>query len=167
MTLELGPARIDVDVERTRAFYEGVASVDGGCSCVDCRNFGKAMESGAVPEAVRRWFEAIGVDLRSPAEIYALGDISLYGEKAQLYGGFYHVCGGVLLPERKIRHISDRLIPDTSDCSLELAQGYSVCLSGECELLRQGFPRPCFQLNISFLLPWLLDEPNYDIGPKE
>ena len=49
MIFEFGTFKVDVDVERTRRFYETVDD-QLGCECAGCRNFRKAYP--LLPDAV-------------------------------------------------------------------------------------------------------------------
>ena len=79
---------IDVDVERTRAFY----SRDGRwqCDCQDCRNYDKAILTA--PATVLDFLRSMGIDPRKPAEIYSVkGELEEDG--TLWYNGWLHVCG--------------------------------------------------------------------------
>ena len=141
---ELGPYAIEADVERTRAYYRDAPPMDGGCGCQGCRNY-DLWSRTAVPGAVRDWFDALGVELNKPARTH------VYYPKADgtlFYGGFYHVCGAML---NELERRGGPFIHIDAD--------YDVSLTSECDLLEDDFPRPCFQVEIEFTLPWLLDEP--------
>jgi len=76
---------LDIDIDRTRRFYE-TADDSLGCDCAGCRNFCKAYP--LIPEAVQDFFQQLGVDIGKPAEMTAY--VSHDGNLT-LYGGFYHI----------------------------------------------------------------------------
>lgn len=91
MIFELGQYRVDIDVNKTKSFYETARLVSEGCSCSGCRNFEKAIT--ALPSEVTGFFANWGVDMRKVCEVYVNCSNS---DGTLLYGGFYHLCGSLL-----------------------------------------------------------------------
>lgn len=153
MLLEIGPYRLDVDVEKTRAFYAGQ---DGtGCDCAGCRNYQKAVP--ALAEPVQAFLMQFGIDPGKPAEMSAVHSPD---GRETLYDGFFHICGTFLSsvdlwiqtePKRFDLKPEYRINLDSVDCAY---------ITKDCALVNQAFPRPVIQLNITFSLPWVLEEPN-------
>lgn len=145
-----GGYRLRVDVEKTRAYYDAHPLPWVTCTCAGCRNFVKAV--GLLPDEVKRFFGQLGVDVEKPTET------SWYpGTPAEASGdAWYHVCGEIL----------ERAEPDAG-----LVDGETIRVSGkfdayfspDCYLLAEDFPRPCFQMDVLFQLPWVLEEPNPDV----
>lgn len=91
MLFEIGQYRLDIDVPKTRQFYETADVVSKSCSCDGCLNFERAVSK--LPPVIISFFTNLGVDIRKACECYvnyADDDGTL------LYGGFYHVCGILL-----------------------------------------------------------------------
>ena len=44
MIFEFGYHKIDVDVEKTRAFYEQAELLTEGCECLNCKKYEKAVD---------------------------------------------------------------------------------------------------------------------------
>ena len=96
MIFQFGQYKVDVDVEKTRLFYEKAVPVGEYCSCDGCQNFEKAVE--VLPESVKAFFSELGVDLKRISECYvyhANKDGNL------CYGGVCHICGTLLSSEKK------------------------------------------------------------------
>lgn len=153
MIFEIGVYRLNIDTERTRAFYEHDQWF--GCGCAGCRNYVKAVS--LLSEPVKAFFEQFGIDPGKPAEMSVLHSPD---GKVTLYNGFFHICGSLL--EGKAPWIQ------TGPKNFRLKEAYLICIDEdcsaliveECDLLEDTFPHPAIQLDISFALPWLLDEPN-------
>ncbi len=157
MIFRFGKDQLDIDILQTKRFYEQAGKITDGCACGGCRNFERA--SAFFPEAVKVFFETIGVELNKAAEIFAY-----YAEddgRSLTYGGFYHLCGkrlpgqpsgGTERPELSARDAVE-WHPITED--------HAVHFTDEISLLEAGFPRPVLQMEILFHhVPWCLEEQN-------
>jgi hypothetical protein len=135
----VGDSHLLVDVDATRDWYAARGEIAGGCHCAYCRNFAAAIET--FPQDVRALLASMGVDIRKPREImeWGAGAGGLYP-----YEGIYHLAGTA---------------PAGSCPSAVLAEGITAYFDEDCDLLPEDFPRPCFQLNVTMKLPWLLHEP--------
>ena len=152
MIFQLGVYVIDHDPERTREFY--AQAPDTCCDCSGCRNFRAAQAH--FPQALRTFLEQFGIDPKKPAEMSVL-----YAPETDkvLYNGFYHFCG-------EIREGRDAWIR-TGEKSYALDMRYVISLGRDdlwfrpdCALMDEAFPRPAAQLEVSFCLPWVLEEEN-------
>ena len=142
-TFHIGDADIDVDIGKTRQLTAGIGSPTDECCCAGCRNF--VLAASAFPAEAQNFFSQLGMDIKRPAEIYAL-----YAEdegKTLHYGGFWHLvgsfrgsCGGL------------KLFP--------LCKRFSAGFTDEISLPGEGHPAPTLQLEADFTLPWVLDEKN-------
>lgn len=153
MIYEHNPYRIDVDVEKTRAFYRGAPAY--GCDCPGCRNF--AMASKLAPKSVLAFFESFGIDFSKPAEIYAS---HACGPDTLFYGGFYHICGTILEGKDAWIQTGEKSYRLDEAYSIDLTEDFSIYFTTEVALLEEGFPAPVIQLEIFGALPWVLDEKN-------
>lgn len=98
MLFEFGPYKANINISKTKLFYETHGLAAGGCDCDGCRNFAKAVD--ALPLPVRSFFTQLGIDIQKPCECY----VHYTNEDGTLlYGGFYHVCGTLLNKEGKKR----------------------------------------------------------------
>ncbi len=149
MLFEFGPYKADIDVYKTKLFYEKHGLAAGGCDCDGCRNFARAAET--LPQPVRSFFTQLGIDIRKPCECY----VHYTNEDGTLlYGGFYHVCGTLPNKEGKKRE---------SICQEEyfnVSPDFGICFTDSVCLLEENFPAPVIQLEISANLPWVLQEEN-------
>ena len=160
MIYEHSPYRIDVDVEKTRAFYENATGIT--CNCPGCRNFPRATEQ--LPQEVQAFFESFGIDIRKPAEYYVFDAVepgSVFG------GGFWHICGTIL--EGKDLWIQESPKSRRMDTSyaFDLADDFTVYFTEEIALLEEGFPGPVIQLEFIGYIPWALEEENPYLITKE
>ena len=62
MIFRFGDYTLDIDVERTRAFYArpDIEITSEKCSCAGCQNYDKAILEA--PAAVLSFFESLGID---------------------------------------------------------------------------------------------------------
>ena len=155
MIFELNACQLDVDVERTRAFY-AAAEKDISCGCDGCENFVRAI--GKLSKEAEQLLRRFGIDPACPAEVGS--PISLNG-KDLYYEVDYHICGSILR--------------ETGPRSWDPAEGFSwfdeegrvvtaedldCQFTKECYFVADDFPRPVFQMKAYITLPWVLDGPN-------
>lgn len=148
--LVFGGYRLLADVEKTRAYYAAHPLPWVTCTCAGCRNFVEAAKQ--LPEEVKAFFAVLGADPEKPAET------SWYpGSPTEASGdAWYHVCGKIVeRAEPQEGHMLGEM--------LDITEAFSAAFTPECWLLPEDFPRPCFQLEVFFQLPWLLEEPNPDV----
>ena len=62
MLFEIGQYRLDIDVPKTRQFYETADVVSKSCSCDGCLNFERAVSK--LPPVIISFFTNLGVDMR-------------------------------------------------------------------------------------------------------
>ena len=148
MEIVLGSYRLDVDVAATRAYYAEHPLPWITCDCKGCQNYERAITQ--IPQEVKEFFDRLGLDPEKPAETcyYQGTETTLSG------GGWYHICGTILesaVSENPSMVFGEWITP---------AEGFNVAFKTECDLLPKDFPQPCFQMEFSHLLPWVLEEPN-------
>ena len=146
---------LDIDIEKTKAYYNSAHLVSADCSCSGCRNYEQAID--ILPKDVTSFFSQMGIDMKKIREVYVNytnTDDTVY------YGGFYHVCGNIV--EGESAWISDT--PSSKHWEDEKAypitQSLKVSFKNDCDLLEKSFPLPAIQLEISADIPWVLAEQN-------
>ena len=139
-------ARIQVDAEATRAYYDAYGKIAGGCGCAYCRNFAAAMKTASA--RLRTFLDALGLDVRKPCEVMELGPGT--GDR-RLYEAFYHLVGN---------------LESGDPTRVEIGEA-QVGFYEDCDLLPYDFPRPCFQMNVAVELPWLLGEAVPEAPPSK
>lgn len=139
----LGPYRLEVDVEATRAYYTAHNESWVTCTCAGCRNFVRAVKF--LPQPVKAFFAQLGLDPEKVQELcYYIGTQSTIAGDC-----WYHLVGRVL-----------KEAPQSGDYPYDLAEEFSVGFQNRCDLLPGDFPKPCCQMNFGFVLSWVLEEPN-------
>lgn len=152
MIFRFGNYTLDVDVERTRAFYarEDVKTTSEQCTCAGCQNYDKAILE--MPATVTDFLESLGLDPRKPAEAFdVMGGLAEDGKV--LYNGFYHLCGVRLQGEdawvktaKDMKHLDgDRMYAVDGD--------FKVSFEEEVLLLHEAFPTPVLQMEFDARLP--------------
>ena len=147
MIFTLGGYTLDIDVERTRGFYETAERITDGCGCQGCRNW--AAWAGQLHGEPGTALEGFGIDLIKTPEVYVNGPNA---DGTLNYGGLYHLCGRLLAG------------PDAdwweNGALVSLADRFRVGFSEEICLLEEGFPAPVIQLELLADIPLVLPEEN-------
>ena len=161
MIFTLGQYIIDIDIERTRAFYrEHGVSFAEICGCSDCINYLKAIKTA--PPSVLDFFDSLGVDLcKAPEMFNVIGDYDANG--LIYYEGFFHLVGEILEGEDawetgEVREDGSYTEHLKESCLHQLAPNFQIAFSHKEDLLEEGFPDPHIQMEVFFHLPWILNE---------
>lgn len=159
MIFEFGPYKVDVDVERTRAFYDTALRIDQQCHCDGCRNYVEAADT--FPEAVQTFFASLGIDPKKPPEVY-VNDPDHDG--LLLYGGFYHLCGMILSGVSAFRSAGGGCRCWDREFTFHVTEKFHVSFAEKCDLLENGFPKPAIQMEIDAEIPWVLEKNRQNIS---
>lgn len=154
MVFHLADAIIDVDVERTRAFYArpDVPTTSQGCSCAGCQNFDKAILT--VPDTVTAFLHSLGIDPRKPVEVF---DVT--GEREAdgtiWYNGWYHVCGTVERWSAFERTETRITIRPEDFYRPDPAFRFDIIAVPMTDLAHKQMPTPIIQLDFDTHLPYV------------
>lgn len=164
MIFQLNDCILDIDVERTRAFYErsDVQTASEACSCVNCHNFDKAILKASAP--VLNFLHSLGIDPRKPAEAYNVtGQLEKSG--TIWYNGWYHVCGTVVESPETVQVTVHNDGPNIKRYCWEHSYSpdpdypFEILPISDNALLHKNFPTPVIQLEIDTHLPYVLSIP--------
>ena len=164
MIFRFGNYTLDVDVDRTRAFYsrDDVKTTSEQCICAGCQNFDKAILK--TPAAVTDFLESLGIDPRKPAEVFdVMGGLDENGQV--WYNGFYHICGTRLEGEDAWVHTSESSMHLDGDRMYAVDDSFKVSFEEQIHLLHKEFPAPVLQMEIDARLPVALPG-GYDYVPS-
>ena len=148
MIFEFGPYRIDVDVDRTRQWYETEPTVSQCCDCDGCVNYERAAD--LFPKSVASFFSAMGADVKKPIEVYV--NCANRDKRTLWYGGWWHLCGTLLSSGEEKWPVAGGE-PFGS-------RGFRVWFREECVCLPEDFPQPAFELELNADIPWVLEKEN-------
>lgn len=132
---------IEVDLNKTKKFYDESNVSPYDCSCRKCRNYMLAIDD--FPKEVFDFFEKLCIDVRKSSEVFVIGEL----ENGKFcYGGFYHLCGKIIScpAESGVRH--------------SITDDFAIWFSDDISLLERNFPMPAIQMEIIFCIPWKLDK---------
>ena len=156
MIFKLNNCILDIDVERTRAFYErtDIKSIGEQCSCCGCQNFDKVIMEAS--DRVTEFLRSLGIDPRKPPEVYNVTGL-LEKDGTIWYNGWYHVCG-TIVKSPGTEQVNDAYFREHSyspdpDCP------FKVLPILDNALLHEDFPTPVIQLEIDTHLPYVLEAP--------
>lgn len=147
MLFSFEPYKLDIDAEKTKAFYENKSV--GACSCAGCRNFEKAVDY--LPSDIRNFFESLGVDIKKSAELSA---VFTTANGMVFYSGFCNINGTI--SEGEISERTAKMMP--------ILKNLEISFQSKCYLLEKDFPSPAIQMDFAIFLPWVIAEENpYEI----
>lgn len=154
MIFDIGIYQLDVDVEKTAAFYR--ADGDITCDCAGCRNYAKAVAE--LPASVAQFFHQFGIDPAKPIEVSATPAVC---EDFVYYSGFYYICGTYQENKEHRTPDAEKEAQFNQPSWMDLDDDRSVYfIKPRWGVLDNNFPTPVIQMEIGFTLPWVLDEPN-------
>ena len=153
MIFERGVYKLDVDTDRTRAYYTRAGGV--ACGCAGCRNYSAA--AARMPQGVRAFLEQFGIDPAKPAETTAYNALE---DGQTWYHAWFHICGGVLEGTEPYRQTGPKHFEMKAEYHIPLGEDSDAWFKSDCALLDKDFPRPAMELNVTFYLPWVLEEKN-------
>ena len=153
MLFEFGTYILDIDIERTRTFYDYAKAITDGCDCQGCRNYAQwAKKLSVEPKYV---LESMGVLLEKSPEVY----VNCPNEDGTLfYGGFYHLCGKIISGKNPWKVIGERSKALDEDTFVPLGESFQVSFTEDIALLEKDFPTPVIQMEISASIPFVLSE---------
>ena len=145
MIFEFGNFCIDVDVERTKEFYDKHGkTVIEDCGCINCCNYYEAILN--VSDKVKDFFNSLGIDpQKSPEATWWVTN----NNGIAYYTICFHIVGTLLKPENKYAANNFH--------KYEIEQGFEISFASRIAYLEENFPQPCIQLEIDAYLPWVLD----------
>lgn len=157
-TLQLSGWSIEFDKAATAAAYRPVPFVNQGCKCLSCENYYRAALH--FPQIVLDFLANMGIDVRKPSEIY---DCCTITDGKVLYGGFYHIVGNYLSGNDAWQPVKKKRFWHKVTASHpapfhKIEEGFEVGFTTMVALVPAGFPRPILQMEVSFEVPWVLEE---------
>jgi len=150
---------IEYDKTATEAAYSALPP-DIGCTCHTCRNYSAYIPE--LPSAVRDFFAEFGIDPAKPPETYE----TIFEDGKVLYGGFYHLVGNYLSGDDAWQPVSKNHEHQKVTAFYKIADDFEIGFTEHVVLVPDGFTSPVVQMEISFALPWVLEEA-YDTEIKE
>ncbi len=156
--MQIGEWRIAFDKNATRRLYSHLDPVDAACPCAAYQNYVRA--ATRFPPDVTAFFASLGIDGAKPAEIYACEsrDGRVY------YTGFYPLVGNRLSGDDAQRLDAPEPLGQTGADMWTLADGFRVGFTQPPDKPSSRCSGPLLQMDIAFLVPWVLDVP-FDGGP--
>ena len=154
MFFEFGNFCIDVDVERTKAFYKNLSkTVIEDCGCVNCRNYYQAISQ--VSGKVKSFFDTLGINpQKSPEATWWVTN----GDGVAYYSIIFHIVGTLVKSVDIYIPIDDNGFETILENYYEIDKDFKVGFTSKTVLLEKNFPQPCIQLEVDAHLPWVLDE---------
>lgn len=155
LIFQFGEYKIDVDVEKTKQFYNRAKTVSEECQCDGCLNFEKAVDE--LSQNIRDFFSALGVDMKKICECYVY---CAKDENTLYYGGFCHICGTLLSGKSAWKPTSDSTACWDEKATYPLSPNFVISFSDRIDMLEPDFPLPVVQLDFDADIPWVLEKKN-------
>lgn len=148
MIFEFGRYILDVDVEKTKAFYQSQFSTKTNerCSCPRCQRFSKEILTSS--NVVLDFLHSLGVDPQKAGEIID----GPFDETTNCdYYGWYHIVGTMLNRKSTPKQENDDncFLPDINSI-------FRVWFNDDREKMgpiEDGFPSPVLEMSFSVVLP--------------
>ena len=164
MIFRFGNYTLDVDVERTRAFYErdDVKTTSEQCVCQGCQNYDGAILTASA--TVLDFLRSMGIDPRKPAEVFNVTGMQ-EADGTIWYNGWFHVCGTLVESPETVNETmhenGSRSLSYRWELGYRPDPDYPFVLlpTREISLLPEGFPAPALELEMDTRLPWVLSAP--------
>ena len=152
MLFEFGNFCIDVDVERTKEFYNKLGkTVIEDCGCVNCCNYYQAITKSS--GKVKNFFDSLGIDPQKSPEA-TWWNTNEHG--VAYYSLIFHIVGTLEKSVDIYRPIGENGFEQMLENFYEIDKDFKVGFTSKNILLEKDFPPPCIQLEISAYLPWVL-----------
>ncbi len=153
MIFEFGNYIIDVDVGKTREYYENPHTAQRMCTCAGCRNF--AEYAKICTDALRNFMASLGLDIEKPYEVYSINETD---DGRLLYGGWWHLVGRVVRTDYRIAALSDGMKAILYDAYCVTEDFKVTFAEGIPSPMPPDFPTPHFTMEITATVPIILDE---------
>jgi len=147
--IKLGSWIIEVDLRKTKKFYDEYYLITEGCDCDYCANYVLACDK--FPQEITELFNSLGIDPRKE------GEVSQYMENqdgTHLYGAFYHIVGNIIEGPKLWGPTTEE--SEVSSPNFVEHSGVEIGFSEDLALVPEGFPTPTIQFEIQMNVPWLL-----------
>ena len=152
MLFSFGPYQIDVDVEKTAAFYRDKAvPTSEQCRCDGCQNYDKAILQAS--PAVLRFLRSLGMIPGRPGEVFGVtGEVE--ADQTYWYSGWYHLVGRLISqPEKTNQETEENCYCPDPDFDFRVWFTDDRHFMGWIE---KEFPEPILEMSISTRLPWVI-----------
>ncbi|MCD5324464.1 MULTISPECIES: hypothetical protein [Pontibacillus] len=146
----IGSWTIEVDVNKTKEFYDNYHLITEDCDCDYCANYVLVCEK--LPPEIKDLFNLLGIDPLKE------GEVSEYMENkngTHLYGAFYHIVGRII--EGPKLWVPTKEGSEVSSPDFVKYNGVEIDFSDDLALVPEGFPMPTIQFEIQLNIPWLLN----------
>ncbi|UOE93327.1 hypothetical protein [Alkalihalobacillus sp. LMS39] len=145
---KVGPWTIEVDVDKTKEYYDKYHLITEDCDCDYCANYVLACER--FPSKIKDLFNSLGIDPRKEGEV---SEYMLNKDGTHLYCAFYHIVGRIIdgpkwIPTKKGSEVST---PNFAEHN-----GVDVSFSEDLALVPEEFPMPTIQFEIQMNVPWMI-----------
>ena len=145
---------LDIDVDKTRAYYDATP-FDRLSPCDGFRNYEKAMD--LMPQWVISFFAQLGIEAKKPCEVFARHTNM---DNSVACDGWYHVCGKMISGESAIVSVNPEVAYLDVEKTFAVADDFRAYFQEKCYFLPEDFPLPALQLEIIANIPWVLEKRN-------
>lgn len=161
MFFRFGNIVVDIDIEKTTAFYQSFRKLTDDCSCAGCQNFVYGVDR--LSHDILDFFLKLGIDILKPTEMTVL--CSEDNGESIYYEGWYHICGRLISDSDCWSHKTDNkgaVYQSINAGNLfPITDNFSIGFTNTISLKVDDFPKPIVQME-TFIhhFPWVLDTSN-------
>ena len=146
--LKIGSWVIEVDVNKTKAFYDKQPLITQDWDSVFEENYVLACET--FPQEVRVLFNSLGIDPRKQGEV---NEYEKHEDGFHIYGGFYFIVGKIISGPDFWVNTEEGSMPN-----FETINGVQIAFTDELAMTPdKDLPKPVIQLEFQLNVPWLLN----------
>lgn len=152
MIFKFGAYTVDVDVERTREFYDkhGITVIED-CGCNSCYNYYHAISKCS--QKVKHFFDILGIDpLKSPEATFWFTDENNIAH----YTVLFNLVGTIIKSVDIYKPVYPKGAEQIPGNFHEIDRDFTVGFHSEYIFPVKDFPQPCIGLEINVNLPWIL-----------
>lgn len=151
MIFNFGPYTVDIDIEKTREYYNSLAVRETNCN-MGYKNYVAVIPH--LPLEVKSFYKAIGVDIYKIREVYVN---CVNRDESICYGGFYCICGNIINNNELSLHDNKTL---KDGYAYALTKDYCIEFIEYENVEDSNSALTNLKIDILANLPWILNETN-------
>lgn len=146
--LKIGSWVIEVDVNKTKAFYDKQPLITQDWDSVFEENYVLASET--FPQEVKDIFNSLGID---PCKQGEVSEYKKNKDGSHIYGGFYFIVGKIISGPDFWIYTEEGSMPN-----FETINGIQIAFTDKLAMSPdEDLPNPVIQLEFKLNVPWLLN----------
>lgn len=130
-----GPWLLNVDIERTRQFYEQFYLITDSCACDSCIHY--VEQCATFSEDTKAFFSMLAIDPSKEGEVFVIMENE---DGTETYSAFYHIVGEIV-------------DGPSSEADWVVHKDFTFHFTTKLDLVPEDFPTPIIQVQLEMNLP--------------